>query len=97
MTHPLTDEMIQSIWDKVGNDIVNSTDEELAEIIDPWDDLMRTAYDLAIDRMSQWLEENAYEYVAYDDFYGCQINISQMITDFKNAMRPLHPIREEDN
>ena len=53
MTHPLTDEMIQSIWDKVGNDIVNATDEELVQVIDPWDDLMRTAYDLGFKAASQ--------------------------------------------
>ena len=27
--HPLTDKDIQSIWDKVGNDIVDAKDEDL--------------------------------------------------------------------
>ena len=29
MTHPLTGKDIQSIWDKVGNDIVDAKDEDL--------------------------------------------------------------------
>ena len=85
--HPLTDEMIRGIWDKVGNAIVDAKDEDLdGKFIE--DALIRAAYDLAVEHMSQWIEENGYEYVAYDDYYGCQSNFSQMITDFKKAMRP---------
>ena len=63
---------------------------------------MRAAYNLAIEHMSQWIEENGYEYVTYYDYYGCQSNFSQMITDFKKAMRPqgmveLDQSNKEDN
>ena len=45
MTHPLTDKDIQSIWDKVGNDIVNAKDEDLGgEFIE--NALIRAAYDV---------------------------------------------------
>lgn len=81
MTHPLTDEIIDEINEKYNLAVERSYDED-----------MRAAYDLAVERMSQWIEENGYEYVAYDDDYGCQTNFSQMIKDFKKAMRP-----QEDN
>ena len=42
MTHPLTDEMVQSIWDKVANEKSGGFTQ---------DDLMRTAYDLAIEHV----------------------------------------------
>ena len=49
--HPLTYKDIQSIWDKVGNDIVDAKDEDLDGFVE--DDLMRTAYDLAIEHVFQ--------------------------------------------
>ena len=60
MTHPLTDEDIQSIWDKVGNDIVDAKDEDLDGFVE--DDLMRTAYDKGraemLDDVLEWLGKN---------------------------------------
>lgn len=78
--HPLTDEMCKQIQRQHRYAMRIGVSVEHAP--------MRTAYDLAVERMSQWIEENGYEYVAYDDYYGCQTNFSQMITDFKKAMRP---------
>ena len=79
MTHPLTDEMCyQMSLENWGMGLTN--------------DNMRSAYDLAIESMSQWIEENGHEYVVHYHDLGCQSNFSQMITDFKNAMRP-----QEDN
>ena len=88
--HPLTDEMINEIK----RDIFSQTPDHLTPGLPSiWSsDCMRVAYDLAIEHMSQWIEENGYEYVAYDDEYGCQSYFSRMITDFKEAMRP-----QEDN
>ena len=55
MTHPLTDEDIQSIWDKVGNNIVDAKDEDLDGFVE--DDLIRTAYDLAVEQITEQWEE----------------------------------------
>ena len=71
--HPLTDEIIHR--------------EFLPKCCYSEDDI-RAAYDLAIELMSQWVEENGHEYVAYGYELGCQSNFIQMITDFKQAMRP---------
>ena len=93
--HPLTDEKLKKLfWDHA----VNTGWDEY----DWTSDGMRAAYDLAVEHMSQWIEENGYEYVAYDDYYGCQSNFSQMITDFKKAMCPqgmveLDQSNKEDN
>ena len=46
--HPLTEEMVQSIWDKVGNEKSGGFTQ---------DDLMRAAYDLAIVHVWKlWIE-----------------------------------------
>ena len=79
MTHPLTDELLYEMF--LENSGMGFTDDN-----------MRTAYNLAIESMSQWIEENGHEYVVHYHDLGCQSNFSQMITDFKNAMRP-----QEDN
>ena len=78
--HPLTDETCETLsrqpWLQPDVDVEGTIRD------------MRSAYDLAIDHMSQWVEENGHEYVAYNYELGCQSNFSQMITDFKEAMRP---------
>ena len=68
VTHPLTDEMCKDIYD----------------LTCEADVMMRLAYDLAIERMSLWLEMNGYKYVTYDYELGCQSNFSQMVADFKD-------------
>ena len=90
MTHPLTDEMIQSIWDKVGNDIVNAKDEDLVEILDPWDNLMRTAYDKgAADRLEQvieWLDAIIFENFFEDSLWS--EDLACVPRRLREAMRP---------
>ena len=61
MNHPLTDDMCESIMRKSFLKRRN----------------LRDAYDLAIEHLSQWIEEEGYEYVT-DDF----------MDKFKKAMRP---------
>lgn len=64
MTHPLTDEMIESIWDNVGSDIVNTEDKDLDRFVE--NSLMRNAYDLGkskgraemLDDVLEWLGKN---------------------------------------
>lgn len=86
--HPLTDDILISRFLKHARKFNSYTFDYTA-------DGMRAAYDLAIDHMSQWVEENGHEYVTYDYELGCQSNLSQMITDLKEAMRPT--TTQEDN
>ena len=71
-THSLTDEMIEQIQDQ---DNTHSDD-------------LRAVYDLAIEHMSQWIQENGHEYVVYDPKYGRKTFFIQMITDFKQGFSP---------
>ena len=77
--HPLTDKDIQSIWDKVGNDIVDAKDEDLDGFVE--DDLIRTAYDLGADRQ---LEQVIKFMEEHEQMFGG----SGMIFILKDAMRP---------
>ena len=84
--HPLTYKDIQSIWDKVGNDIVDAKDEDLDGFVE--DNLMRTAYDLAVEQITEQWEE----------VINSPRTDIQMIREFDKrlrAMRPLHPVREQ--
>ena len=85
--HPLTDEMIRGIWDKVGNAIVDAKDEDLdGKFIE--DALIRTAYDLAVEQITEQWEE----------VINSPRTDIQMIREFDKrlrAMRPLHPVREQ--
>ena len=84
MKHPLTDEIIRKNFTPDYDYL-----EDCGEICVGFNnDDLRAAYDLAIERMSQWVEENGHEYVTHHYELGCQSNFSQMITDFKKAMRP---------
>ena len=56
MTHPLTDKDIQSIWDKVGNDIVDAKDEDLDGFVE--DALIRAGADWQLEQVSKWLDDN---------------------------------------
>ena len=93
MTHPLTDKDIQSIWDKVGNDIVNAKDEDLGGGFVE-DDLMRTAYDLAIEHVKNVIE---LKLEALDgewrlDQYETSVAIEDFCKELIQTMRP-----QEDN
>ena len=87
--HPLTDKDIQSIWDKVGNDIVDAKDEDLDGFVE--DALIRAAYDKGgedmLERVIEWLETE----LEYDPELA---NTRPYIhLDLKEAMRP----QQEDN
>ena len=87
--HPLTDKDIQSIWDKVGNDIVDAKDEDLDGFVE--DALIRAAYDKGgedmLERVIEWLGTE----LEYDPELA---NTRPYIhLDLKEAMRP----QQEDN
>ena len=83
--HPLTDDIIESIWNKVGNDIVNTEERDLDKFVQ--NSLMRNAYDKgAADRLEQvieWLKDEL--------DYRSDID-PNLLSDLKQAMRP-----QEDN
>ena len=84
MTHPLTDEDIHSIWDKVGNAIVNAKEEDLdGQFIE--DALIRTAYDLAVEQITEQWEE----------VINSPRTDIQMIREFDKRLRAMRP--QEDN
>ena len=88
MTHPLTDEMIQSIWDKVGNDIVDAKDEDLDGFVE--DDLMRTAWDLAIAHVENVIELKL-EALSGEwrlDQYETSVAIEDFCKELVQTMRP---------
>ena len=78
MTHPLTDEDIQSIWDKVGNDIVDAKDEDLDGFVE--DALIRTAYDLAVEQITEQWEE----------VINSPRTDIQMIREFDKRLKAMH-------
>ena len=82
--HPLTDEMIQSIWDKVGNDIVDAKDEDLDGFVE--DDLMRTAYDLAVEQITEQWEE----------VINSPRTDIQMIREFDKRLKAMRPQQQEE-
>ena len=88
--HPLTDKDIQSIWDKVGNDIVDAKDEDLDGFVE--DALIRTAYDLGanqqFDRGVKWIEANPIEDYVWADYTGAIVKEQEFLENFKKAMRP---------
>ena len=91
MTHPLTGKDIQSIWDKVGNDIVDAKDEDLdGQFIE--DALIRTAYDLGADRQLEqvidWLKAEIFDQCIWPH------QIDALPRRLQNAMRPQ---QQEDN
>ena len=85
MTHPLTDEMIQSIWDKVGNDIVDAKDEDLDGFVE--DDLMRTAYDLAVEHVSQ----------LWNQCFEKPNSSRSILIEFEERLQSLRPQQQENN
>ena len=89
--HPLTDEMIRGIWDKVGNAIVDAKDEDLdGQFIE--DALIRTAYDLGADRQLEqvidWLKAEIFDQCIWPH------QIDALPRRLQNAMRPQ---QQEDN
>ena len=91
MTHPLTGKDIQSIWDKVGNAIVDAKDEDLdGQFIE--DALIRTAYDLGADRQLEqvidWLKAEIFDQCIWPH------QIDALPRRLQNAMRPQ---QQEDN
>ena len=88
--HPLTDKDIQSIWDKVGNDIVDAKDEDLDGFVE--DALIRTAYDLGanqqLERVVKWIEANPIEDYVWADYTGAIVKEQEFLENFKKAMRP---------
>ena len=84
--HPLTDKDIQSIWDKIGNDIVDAKDEDLDGFVDGVyeDYLIRTAYDKGstdmLDKVLKWLNETIFEQSLHDSV--------DLPEELRNAMRP---------
>ena len=82
--HPLTDKDIQSICDKVGNDIVDAKDEDLDGFVE--DALIRAGADWQLEQVIEWLE-----YYPIKDTLDTG-GYSALIKDFKEAMRP-----QEDN
>ena len=91
MTHPLTGKDIQSIWDKVGNDIVDAKDEDLdGKFIE--DALIRTAYDLGADRQLEqvidWLKAEIFDQCIWPH------QIDALPRRLQKAMRPQ---QQEDN
>ena len=96
--HPLTDDIIESIWNKVGNDIVNTEERDLDKFVQ--NSLMRNAYDKgAADRLEQvieWIYANLVddnEYYSNADLYSdgelrSYIVIDNIIDDLIQAMRP---------
>ena len=89
--HPLTGKDIQSIWDKVGNDIVDAKDEDLdGQFIE--DALIRTAYDLGADRQLEqvidWLKAEIFDQCIWPH------QIDALPRRLQNAMRPQ---QQEDN
>ena len=87
MTHPLTGKDIQSIWDKVGNDIVDAKDEDLNKRFVE-NTLIRAVYDLAIEHYSKWIYENGDEYVIQNYEHNIKTDLETIVADFKQAMRP---------
>ena len=78
MTHPLTGKDIQSIWDKVGNDIVDAKDEDLDGFVE--DALIRTAYDLAVEQITEQWEE----------VINSPRTDIQMIREFDKRLKAMH-------
>jgi len=76
--HPLTDKDIQSIWDKVGNDIVDAKDEDLDGFVE--DALIRAGADWQLEQVIEWLEET--ECNRYNNVKIIHAN------DLRAAMRP---------
>ena len=83
--HPLTDKDIQSIWDKVGNDIVDAKDEDLDGFVE--DDLMLTAYDLAVEQITEQWEE----------VINSNRTDIQMIREFDKRLKAMRPQQQENN
>ena len=83
MTHPLTDKDIQSIWDKVGNDIVDAKDEDLDGFVG--DALIRAGADWQLEQMITWLDNS-------DPLYSICDDPQETAQRLKKAMRP-----QEDN
>ena len=77
MTHPLTDKDIQSIWDKVGNDIVDAKDEDLDGFVE--DALIRAGADWQLEQVIEWLKDEL--------DYRSDID-PNLLSDLKKAMRP---------
>ena len=83
--HPLTDEMIQSIWDKVGNDILDAKNEDLdGEFIE--DALIRAAYDLAVEQITEQWEE----------VINSPRTDIQMIREFDKRLKAMRPQQQEE-
>ena len=85
MTHPLTDEMIRGIWDKVGNAIVDAKDEDLDGFVE--DALMHTAYDLAVEQITEQWEE----------VINSNRTDIQMIREFDKRLKAMRPQQQENN
>ena len=83
--HPLTDEMIRGIWDKVGNAIVDAKDEDLDGFVE--DALMHTAYDLAVEQITEQWEE----------VINSNRTDIQMIREFDKRLKAMRPQQQENN
>ena len=85
MTHPLTGKDIHSIWDKVGNAIVDAKDEDLDGFVE--DALMHTAYDLAVEQITEQWEE----------VINSNRTDIQMIREFDKRLKAMRPQQQENN
>jgi hypothetical protein len=75
--HPLTDSFLQSYY-KYGDG--------------PYDeDQMRAAYDLAVNQMIGWLEDNlgSSMYLQLTENGGTEVNVGYVIQHLREEMRPL--------
>lgn len=78
--HPLTDEMCE----KIQLHIFNQTDE----------DCMRSAADWQLQQVVEWLEGNLTRgaYLEPVGYSGHQIDVADLLSDIKKAMRSQHPM-----
>ena len=103
--HPLTDEMINEIK----SDVFSQAPKLLTPGIEPsvWSsDCMRIAYNLGEIKGADWQLEQVIEWIAKNvdgsylrdtgDFWQ-KIEVEDILSDLKKAMRPLHPVREEES
>lgn len=96
--HPLTDEMIQGIWDKVGNDIVDAKDEDLDGFVE--DALMRAAYDIGYAQALEGVQNAITRVLRYkrkDSPYAESLeDVQDAITSIQRKDSPSTPITLEE-
>ena len=79
MTHPLTGEMVQDIWDKVKNEKSGGFTQ---------DDLMRAATDWQLEQVIEWLNSSLHRYTDASFDGVTVIDYDNLFKDLKEAMRP---------